>query len=122
MVDQKQAIGGDAVSTLQEFLKFSWLQSVLGVPFGERQLPMFLADGAAQSWVLRSSVMSASAIAHTMATSDGSGHYGPVHNRMRGQHFRRLRLVVSGWGSRNPVAGGFTISVPADGAGGLDLR
>jgi hypothetical protein len=83
---------------------------------------MFLVDGAVQSRALRSSVRPASAIADRMATSDGSGHYGPVHNRMRGQHFRRLRLVVSGWGSRNPVAGGFTISVPADGAGGLDLR
>jgi hypothetical protein len=37
---------------------------------------MFLADGAGQSQVLRSSVMPASAIADTMATSDRSGHYG----------------------------------------------
>ena len=83
---------------------------------------MFLVDGAAQSRALRSSVRPASAIADRMSTSDGSGHYGPVHNRMLVNISGECALVVSGWGSRNPVAGGFTISVPADGAGGLDLR
>src|SRR6516165_12147409 len=64
----------------------TWLQSVLGIPFGERQLPMFLVDGAAQSRALPSSVRPASAIADRMATSYGSALWpGPQSNA--GQHF-----------------------------------